>query len=335
MSSGPSVSVVTPFYNTAPYIAECIESVLAQTYRDFEYVLVNNRSTDGSREIAARYAARDERIRLFDTDRFLGQVENFNGALARISPASRFVKMVLADDAIFPECLRRMVDVAEREPGVGIVSSYRMWGDHPDRGGVPLGTSRVPGREACRQIVVEKLPLTGSQSTVLYRADLVRARPTFFTPGRHFTDTETAIEILLEHDLGFVHQILSFTRTENESVWTRTRVYDPLPLHFLTALETYGARFLPPDELRRARKKARRDYFQSVGYRALRLPRREFWEFHRKGLEAIGWKLRWRDVLFWTGIEALRLLLNPESTVERAIRSRRRRPDQAAPGSPA
>ena len=60
------VSVVTPFYNTAAYLEECIESVLAQTYRDFEYLLVNNKSTDGSREIAARYAAKDPRLRLLD-----------------------------------------------------------------------------------------------------------------------------------------------------------------------------------------------------------------------------------------------------------------------------
>ena len=55
MKHEPRVSVVTPFYNTAEYLAECIESVLAQTYTNFEYILVNNKSTDGSREIAERY----------------------------------------------------------------------------------------------------------------------------------------------------------------------------------------------------------------------------------------------------------------------------------------
>ena len=80
----PVVSVVTPFYNVAPYLAECIESVLAQTFVDFEYLLVNNQSTDGSREIAAAHAARDPRIRLIDNQRFVGQVENYNGALAHV-----------------------------------------------------------------------------------------------------------------------------------------------------------------------------------------------------------------------------------------------------------
>ena len=63
MSDQPLVSVVTPFYNTADYLRECIESVLAQTYTRFEYILVDNQSTDGSAEIAAEYSKRDSRIR--------------------------------------------------------------------------------------------------------------------------------------------------------------------------------------------------------------------------------------------------------------------------------
>ena len=54
MESQPLVSVVTPFYNTADYLGECIESVLRQTYENWGYVLVDNCSTDGLSEIAER-----------------------------------------------------------------------------------------------------------------------------------------------------------------------------------------------------------------------------------------------------------------------------------------
>src|SRR5579864_5002889 len=121
MAVGPVVSVVTPFYNSATYLAACIQSVLAQTHQDFEYLLVNNMSTDGSREIAARYSAQDSRLRLIDNQAFVGQVENYNGALAQIDATSQYVKIVQADDAIYPECLARMVELAEREAGIGLV----------------------------------------------------------------------------------------------------------------------------------------------------------------------------------------------------------------------
>src|SRR5207253_3419947 len=57
----PLVSVVTPFYNTAKYLAQCIEGVLTQSYPEFEYILLDNCSTDGSREIAQIYARQDPR----------------------------------------------------------------------------------------------------------------------------------------------------------------------------------------------------------------------------------------------------------------------------------
>jgi glycosyltransferase involved in cell wall biosynthesis len=149
VAPAPLVSVVTPFYNTAPYLAGCIESVLSQSFRDFEYLLVNNRSTDGSREMAVRYAATDSRLRVIDNPAFVGQVENYNGALEHISPHSKYVKMVQADDAICPDCLSRMVDLAEREPGVGIVSSYRLIGKRQSGLGISPGDPRVKLPEPC------------------------------------------------------------------------------------------------------------------------------------------------------------------------------------------
>src|SRR4051794_20650137 len=62
----PLVSIVTPFHNTAPYLEECIRSVLAQTYTNYEYLLVDNASTDDGGEIAARYAEKDARIRVVE-----------------------------------------------------------------------------------------------------------------------------------------------------------------------------------------------------------------------------------------------------------------------------
>src|SRR5713101_9671976 len=120
LESQPLVSVCTPVYNCAEYLAECIESVLAQTYQNWDYTIVDNCSTDESVEIARRYAAKDQRIRIQENQQFLRAIPNFNVALRQISPTSKYCKVVLGDDRLFPECLARMVAVAEEHPSVGI-----------------------------------------------------------------------------------------------------------------------------------------------------------------------------------------------------------------------
>ena len=110
----PLVSVVVPFYNTSKYLRECIESVLGQSYRNFELILQDNASDDGSTEIAVELAGRDERVKYFRLESLVPQVPNYNLALRRISAESAFCKIVQADDWIDPECLRSMVEAAQR-----------------------------------------------------------------------------------------------------------------------------------------------------------------------------------------------------------------------------
>jgi glycosyltransferase involved in cell wall biosynthesis len=321
----PLVSIVTPFFNTATYLAECIESVLGQTYSNYEYLLVNNMSTDTSREIAEKYAQRDSRIKVFDNDTFVGQIENYNGALTRISPEGKYVKIVQADDALYAECVARMVALAECEPSIGLVSSYYLWGQDLCGSGVDPRVTLVAGREACRQMLLERRQLTGSQTTVLYRADIVRGRRPFYPLGRHFADTDAAFEVLLQHDLGYVHQILSFSRKENESILATTLSFHPFLLHLFLSMERFGPSVLSPAEFAVARAAMRREYYSFLARQWLRRPGHQFWDFHRFGLASIGGELRWRDIAGPVLVELARMALNPESTVEGGLRVLRRR----------
>lgn len=106
-SAHPFVSVVTPVYNGGKYISECIESVIDQTYTNWEYVILNNCSTDNTLEIAKKYARDDERIRIYNNDEFLKQIPNWNAALQKISGNSKYCKEVHADDWLVPECLEK------------------------------------------------------------------------------------------------------------------------------------------------------------------------------------------------------------------------------------
>jgi glycosyltransferase involved in cell wall biosynthesis len=89
MTQGPLVSVLTPAYNRAEFLAECIESVQAQTYTNWEYIIVNNCSTDDTLEVVRRYAATDSRIRVYSNDVLLDLNSNHNLAFSLMSPASK------------------------------------------------------------------------------------------------------------------------------------------------------------------------------------------------------------------------------------------------------
>ena len=81
--------VVTPVYNGAAFLRNCIESVLKQTYENYEYIIVNNCSTDRTLDIALSYAQQDSRIRIHQNDTFVGVIENHNLAFSLISPLSK------------------------------------------------------------------------------------------------------------------------------------------------------------------------------------------------------------------------------------------------------
>src|SRR5687768_698587 len=74
----PRVSLGMPVYNGEPFIVEALDSLLAQTFEDFEIVICDNASTDGTEEICRMYAEKDERIRYFRNRTNYGYINNFN-----------------------------------------------------------------------------------------------------------------------------------------------------------------------------------------------------------------------------------------------------------------
>ena len=286
--TAPRVSVVTPFYNTAPYLAECIDSVLAQSHGDFEYVLCDNHSTDGGGEIAARYAARDRRVRVVRPPAFLDQVPNYNFALRQIAPDTRYVKIVQADDAMFARCLTEMIALAEAHPSIGVVSAYRMFGAEIQPTGLPHTRTFLPGRDACRVVLVDGIYLFGSPTTVMFRADLVRGRAPFYAEGRLFEDAEVCFELLAGCDFGFVHQVLSFTRTENDSLWRGMRAYNGWLLARRNQLAQFGRQYLAPDEFDRLWRTRERHYRSFLAEAWLARRDEGFWKFHARGLATVG-----------------------------------------------
>lgn len=319
MPSEPLVSVVTPFYNGAEYLRQCLESVLAQSYQNFEYLLIDNHSKDGASDIAREFAARDSRVRVIRPPSFLPQIDNFNFALRQVSPNAAYIKMVAGDDWLFPSCLRDMVSLASHYPRVAIVSAYRMRGPNVDGNGVDPEQSVMSGRDICRKHLLSSIFLFGSPTTVLYRADVVRHRDPFFVPGRHHPDTDAAFEILADNDFAFVHQILTFSRTQAESEMGSRRFFVPEALDRFLAVTQFGPRFLTEEEQREQLKKATRWQYSVLaqGFLVKHLSGQndDFWQYHRKGLESVDQRIQ--PALLAGGVArvALRGLLSPLSTL--------------------
>lgn len=135
-TAAPKISVIVPVYKVEKFLPECIESILSQTFEDFEMILVNDGSPDASGKICDDYATRDSRIRVFHKEnggvtsaRKLG-VENAKG---------EWVMFVDGDDKIFPYALDSLFRIAESEDEIDICE------------GEPLGVEKILSRNLVKE----------------------------------------------------------------------------------------------------------------------------------------------------------------------------------------
>jgi hypothetical protein len=118
---GPAVSVVTPVFNRADFIGKAIESVQRQSFTDWEYVIVDNGSTDSTREVVKTYAQRDPRIRLIENDRNVIALSLNLGVRAA---KGKYISQLDSDDEYLPRTLEMMVAQLESHPTWGIAIGY-------------------------------------------------------------------------------------------------------------------------------------------------------------------------------------------------------------------
>ena len=323
-SREPLVSVVTPVYNGAEYLAECIESVLGQTYQNWEYVIVDNRSTDETVQIARRYAEKDSRIRVHENSEFLPAIANHNNGLRQISPESKYCKVVFGDDWIFPECLEKMVALAEEHPTVGLVSAYALKGNEVAWDGLSYGNQFVSGREICRRHFLERLYVFGSATTVLYRANLIRDRKAFYNAANIHADTEVCFDLLRTSDFGFIHQVLTFTRVRPESLREMSNDLQTDLSGWLHTLSTYGRSFLSVDEFEALLSQHVASYYRFLGKSCLLGRDKDFWTYHRKQLSDS--QIGYSRLRIFTGLltVVLHAALSPGETLTKLLKVKRR-----------
>ena len=119
--SNPKVSVVMPVHNALPFLDESIRSILGQTLEDFEFVILDDASSDGSTQVLREWSRRDARIKLHESSERLGLSGSANAVVWKAQ--ARIVARMDADDVCHPDRLRRQFKVIESQPDIALIGS--------------------------------------------------------------------------------------------------------------------------------------------------------------------------------------------------------------------
>jgi len=225
--SGPLVSICIPTYNQERFLARALESVLCQSYPHFELLVVDDCSTDRTREVALEFASQDPRIRFLANRANLGMVANWNRCLE--IARGEYVKFLFGDDLLTsPDALRRMVEVLEVGRDVSLVASARTV---IDEGGGLLETlkgfpdgARIPGKELIKScldnLITEHNPI-GEPSAVMFRRD--SAKRGFDPRYRQLVDLEMWFHLLEQGVFAYVGEPLCAFRVHGEQQTVKNR----------------------------------------------------------------------------------------------------------------
>lgn len=196
----PSVSVVLPVHNGGDYLQEAIDSILNQTFKDFELLIIDDGSDDGSRDLAEEYSRRDRRIRVISLDR-VGLTEALNIGID--SSAAPLIARMDADDKAHPNRLDRQVAYLTQNPDVAVVGSHaRMIGP----------TGKVVGKSTLGPTSLEEYQAQRAEvrvnflhPTVMFRKHVVQAA------GGYSAEYIAGEDYELWNRLADNHQMLTIT----------------------------------------------------------------------------------------------------------------------------
>ena len=285
VAESPLVYVVTPVHNGEPFLEACIQSVLSQNYTNWRYAIVNNQSTDRTREIAAHYAQTNPRITVHDNVEFLDIIANWNHAMRLMPPGSKYCKVVHADDILFPECVQRMVDVAETDPRIAVVGAYVLQENRVVCDGRPYPRQVFSGAEVCRSRLHGATHVFGTPTTTLIRADIIRKRDPFYDDTYLHADAEACLDILRDHDWGYVHQVLTHTGIHRGSVTAqRANPLQTMIADNMRMLLKYGPEYFSAEELPALVARRREQYYYTLAKHLVHRYSFRFVPYQRKQL---------------------------------------------------
>lgn len=214
----PRVSVVVPAYNNAQFIAETIESILSQDYDDYELIIADHSSSDGTEEIIMRYAGLPVVRVLSATPQGGGAQANWN----RVSRHARgeLIKLVCGDDLLAPGALREQVAALDAHPSAILVASQRMLIDSNGkvilrRRGLAGLKGVVRGRSAIRAAVRAGTNIFGEPACVLFKRSILESEGGWDSRFPYLIDQATYTRILHHGDMVALPRVLASFRVSS------------------------------------------------------------------------------------------------------------------------
>lgn len=196
----PLVSVIMPVYNGERFIAESIESVLNQTHRNLELIILNNGSTDRTGEILAGYVRRDARVRVLFHPEPLGHAGEAASNMATRHAKGVYIAKLDADDLAVPERLARQVAFLQVNPAIFLVGSYL---EVINEKGQKIGVRTYPltSKAIYREFYL-RFPL--GNPAIMYRQGVVPG-DFYFLKEKIFTDDYYSLFVHLHNGLQFAN----------------------------------------------------------------------------------------------------------------------------------
>jgi hypothetical protein len=275
------VAVVTPVHNGAASIKACLDSVVAQKYKNWIHLVVDNASRDATRQIAESVASNDPRVKVLSFRELLPMLENWNRALSVVPPGVRYLKQLHADDTLHPDCLDKMVAAAERDQSVAFVVSRFYHGSVLCPRNAPNSTVRLSGRMVARETLLGTWNVLGTPSVPLMRLDRMVGWPSLFreerfppghpaTPPHNQGDKESCLATLEREDIAFVPEALVYIRDEGPGATGFARQVGGWHATRVDLLLRRGASFMDEDTLRKGIRRTIWKWMRAMAWRSVK-----------------------------------------------------------------
>jgi glycosyltransferase involved in cell wall biosynthesis len=224
MSTIPKVSVLIPTYNYARFLDETIQSVLNQTFTNFELTIVDNCSTDNTEEVVKKYLT-DKRVSFYRNETNVGLVGNWNKCLEYAR--GEYIKFLCADDKLHPKQLEKFIAIMEAHPDVSIISSHtEVFGANSFCRISPF--NGLVNRHIVRKVLLGRNNKLRNPSVVMFRKKDAEKIGKFNPELIQLVDRDYYIKLLNLGDCYVIPEALAYIRSHpnTQTMFVRDKKYE-------------------------------------------------------------------------------------------------------------